>query len=132
MTKEEVQLTIRGRTPGLYGRAEVIDIGAGYRHMYISKPAPGGGHRGRVITFGGEHLLVIHGEDDRPLVTVEHDGTVVYGAGYEPDAAARVFWEAMGSLGMVREVFAESPPAVMELADSANDGIWRPTTKETA
>ncbi|MFJ2279277.1 hypothetical protein ACIOEZ_34575 [Streptomyces sp. NPDC087866] len=34
---------------------------------------------------------------DGPLVTIHPDGRLEYGEGYEPDEAARQFWEAMGS-----------------------------------
>jgi hypothetical protein len=40
--------------------------------------------------------IVILGEDDRtPLVTIHPSGVIEYGPGYEPDAAARRFWDAM-------------------------------------
>lgn len=29
-------------------------------------------------------------------VTIAHDGTITYGPGYTPDAAAKVFWDAVG------------------------------------
>ena len=44
-------------------------------------------------------LLTINGKGDagfnKPLVTIRNDGVLIYGEGYEPDAAARTFWEAM-------------------------------------
>lgn len=33
-----------------------------------------------------------------PLVSVFNDGTMEYGPGYQPDAAARAFWEALADL----------------------------------
>lgn len=35
------------------------------------------------------------GGPNKPLVTIRNDGVLIYGEGYEPDAAARTFWEAM-------------------------------------
>jgi hypothetical protein len=44
-------------------------------------------------------LLTINGKGDvgftKPLITIRNDGVLIYGEGYEPDAAARAFWEAM-------------------------------------
>ena len=39
--------------------------------------------------------IVVLGVDDEPLVTIRTDGTLEYGDGYEPDEAARIFWEAV-------------------------------------
>lgn len=41
------------------------------------------------------YALVIQGETHM-LVGVRLDGTIEYGEGYEPDAAARIFWDALG------------------------------------
>lgn len=35
-----------------------------------------------------------------PMVTLRSDGKVEYGPGYEPDKAARTFWEAMSRWSM--------------------------------
>lgn len=32
-----------------------------------------------------------------PLVGIRHDGTIEYGIGYDPDVAARIFWEALAA-----------------------------------
>lgn len=40
-------------------------------------------------------LLVVNGKDGRPLVTIERDRSLAFGERYEPDEAARIFWEAM-------------------------------------
>ncbi len=32
---------------------------------------------------------------DRAMVKIKYDGSMEYAEGYEPDAAARVFWSAM-------------------------------------
>ncbi|THA22757.1 hypothetical protein E6R18_32950 [Streptomyces sp. A1277] len=39
--------------------------------------------------------ITIPGESG-PLVTIHPDGRLEYGPGYDPDKAARTFWEAMG------------------------------------
>ena len=39
-------------------------------------------------------IFTIH-KDGHVLVTLRPDGTLVYGDGYDPDAAARIFWEAL-------------------------------------
>lgn len=40
--------------------------------------------------------IVIMSEDNRtPLVTIHPNGTLEYGPGYNPDEAARRFWDAM-------------------------------------
>ena len=33
---------------------------------------------------------------DKPMVTIRPDGTIEYGEGYTPDAAAKAFWDAVG------------------------------------
>jgi hypothetical protein len=40
----------------------------------------------------------IPSENGRPLVTIHPDGRVELGEGYEPDAAARAFWDAVQRL----------------------------------
>ena len=44
----------------------------------------------------GEFALVIW-RWDKPMVTLRWDGTLEYGAEYTPDAASRIFWEAVAS-----------------------------------
>ena len=34
---------------------------------------------------------------DKWAVTIHPDGTIEYGKGYTPDAAAKIFWEAMAT-----------------------------------
>ncbi|MFE0470497.1 hypothetical protein ACFW2V_02625 [Streptomyces sp. NPDC058947] len=38
--------------------------------------------------------ITISGEDGSPLVKIHPDGTLEYGPDYDPDEAARRFWEA--------------------------------------
>ncbi|MCG8971790.1 hypothetical protein [Streptomyces sp. CL12-4] len=42
--------------------------------------------------------LRIPDENGRPLVTIHPDGQVELGEGYEPDKAARAFWDAVQRL----------------------------------
>jgi hypothetical protein len=48
---------------------------------------------------GKNYPLVIRGPDPeaRPLVMVDDRGEITYGEDYEPDEAARIFWEAMAT-----------------------------------
>jgi hypothetical protein len=39
--------------------------------------------------------ITISGENSSPLVKIQPDGTLEYGPDYDPDEAARRFWEAM-------------------------------------
>ncbi|MER5653447.1 hypothetical protein ABT076_10570 [Streptomyces sp. NPDC002131] len=39
--------------------------------------------------------ISIVGDDRVPLVTIHPNGTLEYGPGYDPDDAARRFWDAM-------------------------------------
>lgn len=39
--------------------------------------------------------IVIQGVDRQPLVSIHPDGALEYGPGYEPDEAARTFWDAL-------------------------------------
>lgn len=41
--------------------------------------------------------LMITGSANQPLVTITRDGRLEYGEGYDPDAAARIFWEALAA-----------------------------------
>lgn len=41
-------------------------------------------------------LVIRAGSSDAPvLVAIDDQGELTYGEGYEPDEAARIFWEAM-------------------------------------
>ena len=42
-------------------------------------------------------ILEVRRDAIKPIVTVHPDGTVEYGPDYNPDEAARIFWEAIGS-----------------------------------
>ena len=42
--------------------------------------------------------IVIPIGNSQPLVTIHPDGRLEYGDGYEPDATARLFWEAVQRL----------------------------------
>lgn len=44
------------------------------------------------------YTIRIPDEDGRPLVTIHPDGRVELGDGYEPDEAARAFWDAVQRL----------------------------------
>lgn len=46
--------------------------------------------------------IEIMGEDQTPLVTIHPSGTLDYGPGYTPDAAARAFWDALRHLAPAR------------------------------
>lgn len=39
--------------------------------------------------------ITINSDSGRPLVTINPNGTLEYGEGYDPDDAARRFWEAL-------------------------------------
>lgn len=52
--------------------------------------------------MSGSDLISIYGEQGRLMVTVKRDGTLAYGEGYTPDAAARLFWEALALAGWAR------------------------------
>lgn len=39
--------------------------------------------------------IVINGMDRQPLVTINPDGTLDYGPDYNPDEAARIFWDSL-------------------------------------
>jgi hypothetical protein len=41
------------------------------------------------------YTIRIPDENGRPLVTIHPDGRVELGEGYEPDEAARAFWDAV-------------------------------------
>ncbi|WP_329131537.1 hypothetical protein OG552_10460 [Streptomyces sp. NBC_01476] len=40
-------------------------------------------------------ITIQGGNNGRPLVTIHPDGTLEYGDGYDPDDAARRFWDAL-------------------------------------
>lgn len=43
-------------------------------------------------------LVIRAGDNDAPvLVAIDDHGEITYGEGYEPDEAARIFWEAMSA-----------------------------------
>lgn len=46
--------------------------------------------------------ITILGEDGAPLVTIHPNGELEYGPGYEPDEAARRFWDAIRHLAPAR------------------------------
>lgn len=48
------------------------------------------------LVMFGPPSIVIDGANGSPLVTIKPDGTIVYGDGYTPDAAAKAFWDAVG------------------------------------
>ena len=44
----------------------------------------------------GDTLFLLQGgKISDPLVTIKADGTIVFGANYTPDAAAKAFWEVV-------------------------------------
>ena len=51
------------------------------------------------------------------LVTIRGDGTMEYGTAYEPDAAARAFWEALYS--QYRDAFITAVAAAAHMANRA-------------
>jgi hypothetical protein len=46
--------------------------------------------------------IVIPSDDGTPLVTIHPNGTLEYGRGYQPDEAARRFWDALRHLAPAR------------------------------
>ena len=57
-------------------------------------------------------MLTINAPDGSRLVSVNYDGTLTYGAGYAPDAAARIFWESVSA--------AEPTKRIAELEAAGN------------
>lgn len=57
---------------------------------------------------GAPVTLIEITKNDKPIVTVLSDGSVIYGKGYTPDAAAKAFWEET----------AREYPSVCEAASS--------------
>ena len=57
--------------------------------------------------------FIIQNETGKPLVTFTNDGTVTFGEGYTPDAAARSFWHAMAQRNPLR-IFADCGAAFAE------------------
>ncbi len=63
------------------------------------------GASGPLIVIGHASIAV-RAADGRALVTLStHDGTLQYGEGYDPDEAARTFWQAWADAfpGMLRD-----------------------------
>lgn len=57
----------------------------------------------------GAPTLTIVGSDGSALVTIRRDtGEIEYGEGYEPDDAARVFWDAFSTLPTENERLREA------------------------
>lgn len=56
-------------------------------------PPPDSGQR--LYINRGTDRLVIADDDGNPLVSVHSDGSLTYGEGYDPDEAARIFWNAL-------------------------------------
>lgn len=50
------------------------------------------------ITIAPPPIVRITGNNGQPVVTVHHDGRLEYGPGYQPDEAARQFWDAVEQL----------------------------------
>lgn len=48
----------------------------------------------KTIIFG-KTLFSLHGVGGLPLVTIYDNGTTVFSNGYNPDAAAKIFWDAI-------------------------------------
>jgi hypothetical protein len=40
-------------------------------------------------------IITINGDDGTPMVKIHPNGTLEYGPNYDPDEAARRFWDAM-------------------------------------
>lgn len=43
-------------------------------------------------------IFTIHGKDNEPLVEMFRDGTIAFGPNYDPDTAARLWWETVAGL----------------------------------
>lgn len=50
--------------------------------------------------------FTINKPDSKMFVSVNYDGTITYGPDYKPDAAARIFWEAMGDAAPMKRIAA--------------------------
>jgi hypothetical protein len=50
---------------------------------------------GNVIRLTPTPIFEARGHNGQPIVTVHHDGHLEYGPGYQPDQAARQFWDAV-------------------------------------
>lgn len=50
---------------------------------------------GNVIRLTPTPIFEARGHNGQPIVTVHHDGHLEYGPGYQPDHAARQFWDAV-------------------------------------
>jgi hypothetical protein len=61
---------------------------------------------GQMVNLSPPPIFQIRGANGQPLVTVHPDGRLEHGDGYDPDEAARAFWDAVQRLtppAMVRE-----------------------------
>lgn len=43
----------------------------------------------------GPWAMEIHGKDGQMMVRLDEDGSLTFGENYEPDEAARIFWQAV-------------------------------------
>ncbi len=48
------------------------------------------------FTLAPAHQSSMSIQVGKTYVTIKPDGTIVYGEGYTPDAAAKAFWDAVG------------------------------------
>lgn len=63
----------------------------------------------QALTFQQPPIITITGEGGTPLVSIHPDGHLEYGPTYEPDAAARTFWDAVQRLAPL--IGANLPPS---------------------
>lgn len=63
----------------------------------------------RMIPVMPDILFEIRDDEDRMLVRLKKDATMEFGPTYEPDEAARQFWETMRAYGL-RYVSADEEP----------------------
>ncbi|MER7815635.1 hypothetical protein [Streptomyces sp. NPDC096153] len=95
-----------------------VTHGGGPRHGHMGLEVEPGSVQARIHVDGAvladnivdaslpDQTVSIREGNGQPLVTVHFDGRLEFGSEYEPDAAARLFWEAIGRWGpgpMVRE-----------------------------
>ena len=48
--------------------------------------------------------FTIQNHDGKMMVSVGYDGTLTYGDSYTPDAAAKIFWEAIGHTAPMKRI----------------------------
>jgi len=66
-----------------------------------------------------DNILTINGGDDLDmLVSIQRDGTLEYGKNYNPDEAAKVFWDCLSMYSPTAELMKEIEELKAQLADA--------------